>query len=75
MMVEFSNLYISYLAGLFAPLGAVCVLPLYPAFISFLSKKSEGKEFSIPKLTWIITFGIILSMFLEIGRASCRERV
>lgn len=61
-MVNFSSLYISYLAGLFAPLGAVCVLPLYPAFISFLSEK-KGK-YSISKLTWVITSGIVISMFL-----------
>lgn len=62
-MVSFFNLYASYFAGVFAPLGAVCILPLYPAFISFLSGKSD-KKVSIPKLTWIATFGIILSMFL-----------
>jgi|TARA_Y100000310_G_C20598816_1_gene771917 hypothetical protein len=30
------NIWISFLAGLFAPLGAVCVLPLYPGFLAYL---------------------------------------
>ena len=36
---------ISFLAGLFAPLGAVCVLPLYPGFLAWLANQAgEGDE-------------------------------
>jgi cytochrome c-type biogenesis protein len=66
-------------AGLFAPIGAVCVLPLYPGFLSYLATQVSGKvgrkvngiqghEKSIQKklilFGVIVTFGVILSMFL-----------
>lgn len=60
------NFWLSFLAGLFAPLGAVCVLPLYPAFLSYLSSQlptqEDGKQ--IIKLGWMVTFGVITSMFI-----------
>lgn len=34
----------SFLLGLATPLTAVCVLPLYPGFISYLSKQFDGSE-------------------------------
>jgi len=60
------NFWISFLAGLFAPLAAVCVLPLYPAFLAYLSNQFSGEE---SKKTFIllgllVTFGVISSMFL-----------
>jgi cytochrome c-type biogenesis protein len=39
-----SNLWISFLAGLFAPLGAVCVLPLYPGFLAYLASQLSVKS-------------------------------
>ena len=33
------NLGSTFLLGLLTPLTAVCVLPLYPGFLSFLSRK------------------------------------
>ena len=64
LMVEvILNFWISFLAGLFAPLGAVCVLPLYPGFLAFLASKDEG-EGSVVKFGWIITAGVIVSMFV-----------
>jgi len=38
------NLASSFVLGLLTPLTAVCVLPLYPGFLSFLSGKlaTEG---------------------------------
>ena len=60
------NFWLSFLAGILAPLGAVCVLPLYPGFVTYLSsqlsKKDDPKQ--IIKLTWVITSGVIISMFL-----------
>ena len=67
------NLWFSFLAGLFAPLGAVCVLPLYPGFLAYLASQvknettglSEGtNQKTILVFSFIIALGIILSMFL-----------
>ncbi len=57
------NFLVSYLAGLFAPLGAVCILPLYPGFLSYLASQ-EGGEDNAVKFGWIVTSGVITSMFL-----------
>ncbi|NYT05720.1 MAG: cytochrome C biogenesis protein [Methanomicrobiales archaeon] len=38
-----ASLALSFVAGLAAPLGAVCVLPLYPAFLAFLAGQAGGK--------------------------------
>jgi cytochrome c-type biogenesis protein len=35
---------IAFAAGLLAPLGAVCVLPLYPGYLSFLSRQAGAAE-------------------------------
>jgi cytochrome c-type biogenesis protein len=62
----FTNFWLSFLAGLFAPLGAVCVLPLYPGFLAFLSNKL-GRDKDRKKLIYlslVIMSGIISSMFL-----------
>ncbi len=67
MISPFINLWLSFLAGLFAPIGAVCVLPLYPAFLSYLSKQLDGKSKIKNKpvfLGWVITAGVIFSLFL-----------
>ena len=62
------NFWISFLAGLFAPLAAVCVLPLYPAFLAYLSNQFTGesreskKSFVLLGLT--VAFGVILSLFI-----------
>lgn len=57
------NFWISFLAGLFAPLGAVCVLPLYPGFLAYLASQ-EGAEKNVVKFGWIITAGVVTSMFV-----------
>lgn len=60
----------SLFAGLFAPLGAVCVLPLYPGFLSYLAGQVTDKEDEqamkrkIIMLGLIVTLGVILSMGL-----------
>jgi cytochrome c-type biogenesis protein len=58
-----SNLIGSFLAGLFAPLGAVCVLPLYPGFLAYLANqvKDERKN-TLIFLGLITTFGVVTSM-------------
>lgn len=60
------NFWISFLAGLFAPLVAVCVIPLYPAFLAYLSNQVSGKESkkTIIFLGLIVASGVISSMFL-----------
>ena len=59
------NLLVSFLAGLFAPLGAVCVLPLYPGFLAFLAGQMGPKsKHSFLKLGLSVTFGVITSLFI-----------
>ncbi|MBT3836492.1 cytochrome C biogenesis protein [Candidatus Woesearchaeota archaeon] len=55
----------SLFAGLFAPLGAVCVLPLYPGFLSYLAGQlttEEDLSKKIKLLGIVVTLGVILSM-------------
>ena len=56
----------AFLLGLATPLTAVCVLPLYPAFLSFLagqfSKKTTKGQYALLGLT--ITLGVIIFMLL-----------
>jgi cytochrome c-type biogenesis protein len=66
MVSALLNIWISFLAGLFAPLGAVCVLPLYPGFLAYLAGNLSGKESkkTIVMFGVIVTLGVIISMFL-----------
>ncbi|MBT3642359.1 hypothetical protein HN604_04165 [archaeon] len=66
------NYWLSFFAGIIAPLAAVCVLPLYPGFLAYLASIATGNNTSpnpketgkqIIKFAWIITAGIITSMF------------
>jgi cytochrome c-type biogenesis protein len=67
-MVSFAlNIWISFLAGLFAPLGAVCVLPLYPGFLAYLANQTAGRKDAkkiIVLLGVLVTLGVIASMLL-----------
>lgn len=66
-MNDFANLYLSFFAGILSPLGAVCVLSIYPAFISFISNKFDSNlpfRSRMVILTWILVSGVLLSMFL-----------
>ncbi len=60
------NLWISFIAGLFAPLGAVCILPLYPGFLAYLSAKLSGKESkkTIVLLGVVVMTGVMMSMLV-----------
>lgn len=72
MVGTLANFWISFLAGLFAPIGAVCVLPLYPGFLAYLattfssSEKTpeENTKKKIILLGFIVMLGVVTSMFL-----------
>jgi cytochrome c-type biogenesis protein len=57
----------AFLLGLATPLGAVCVLPIYPGFLVYLSTQVSAEKTSrttIFLFGLIITSGVILFMFL-----------
>jgi cytochrome c-type biogenesis protein len=71
----------SFVLGLLTPLGAVCVLPLYPGFIAFLSNKFTGEEskkmfvmFGLVVVSGIIAFmlalGLIFTTILQTSLTS-----
>lgn len=54
----------AFLAGLYAPLGSPCILPLYPGFLAFLAGK-QGKylrRFSFVSLGLLVVAGILVSL-------------
>ena len=57
--------FLSFLAGLYTPLGSVCALPLYPGFLAFLAGQ-EGKRtrFSTIPFGLAVTAGVMGGMFL-----------
>lgn len=62
-----SSISTAFVLGLLTPLTAACVLPLYPGFLAYLSNQLSGKESdkkTIALFGVIITFGVILFMFL-----------
>jgi cytochrome c-type biogenesis protein len=54
----------SFILGLLTPLGAVCVLPLYPGFIAYLANRNEERRASTIALGLLVTLGVLLFMFL-----------
>ena len=61
------NLTSTFMLGLLTPLTAVCVLPLYPGFLSFLSRKlstEKGNRGRPVALGGLVTSGVILFMLL-----------
>lgn len=54
----------AFLAGLYAPLGSPCVIPLFPGFLSFLTGTGSGGDRRHSMLTFgvIVAAGVILSM-------------
>lgn len=61
------TLWEAFFLGLATPLGAVCVLPIYPGFLVYLSTQVSGREAgkkTIFLFGLIITIGVILFMFL-----------
>jgi cytochrome c-type biogenesis protein len=59
-------LWLSFLAGLYAPIGSPCALVLYPGYLSFLAGM-KGKEYrwtSPLTLGIAVAFGVIISLLL-----------
>jgi len=54
----------AFLAGLYAPLGSPCVIPLYPGFLSFLAGTgaSSERKHSMLMLGCVVAAGVIISM-------------
>ena len=51
-------LWEAFFLGLVTPLGAVCVLPIYPGFLVYLSSQISARE---PGRTTIFLFGLVIS--------------
>jgi cytochrome c-type biogenesis protein len=52
------DISVPFVLGLLTPLGAVCILPLYPAFVAALSNQLSREE-PDPKI--IVLFGLVMS--------------
>lgn len=72
----FTEFLSSFLLGLATPLTAVCVLPLYPGFISYLSKQFDGSESRrtyalfgslvvAGVMSFMLTLGIVFSTVIQ----------
>lgn len=62
-----SNIITSFSLGVLTPLTAVCVLPLYPGFISYLSnkiEKAENKKRSLYYFGILVVLGVVTFMTL-----------
>jgi cytochrome c-type biogenesis protein len=62
-LVDFS----SFILGLLTPLTAVCVLPLYPAFLAYIANQfssGEGSKKTYALFGTLITLGVITFMLL-----------
>ncbi|PSG99072.1 MAG: cytochrome C biogenesis protein [Nanohaloarchaea archaeon SW_7_43_1] len=76
----------SFVLGLLTPLTAACVLPLYPGYISYLSKQFSGEEsqktyalFGVVVVGGVMSFmlglGLIFSALLQLSLTSVIETV
>lgn len=65
-MVTASQLGSSFALGLATPLTAVCVLPLYPSFLAYLSNQAEERRLSGTLLSLLVASGVI-SFMLVVG--------
>ncbi len=67
MINLFYNLIQALILGLLTPLTAVCVLPLYPAFLTYLSNQinsDSNDKNQVLKLGIIISLGVITFMLI-----------
>ncbi len=53
-----------FILGLLTPLTAVCVLPLFPGFIAFLSQQSNLGKYGIALFGLLVSIGVLAFMFL-----------
>lgn len=76
--------WLSFLAGIYASVGAPCALVLYPGYISFLAGRSGDKEHryepftlgflvAIGVIVAMLTGGLIFSALLETGGGAARN--
>ena len=66
-MEALAELGAAFVLGLLTPLGAVCVLPLYPAFLVYLSSQLKGEHHGRLVILYfglIIVSGVIVFMVL-----------
>ncbi len=61
--MAFGILVTAFVLGVLTPLGALCVLPLYPGFLAYIANQGK-KKISILILGILVTLGVILFMFL-----------
>jgi len=63
-----TDFFTSFILGLLTPLTAVCVLPLYPAFLAYLANQFSGSDKENRKhyamFGLLITLGVITFMLL-----------
>lgn len=52
-----------YLAGLMTPLGAVCVIPLYPGYVALLAGSAKDEGVSPATIGVLVAVGVIGGMF------------
>lgn len=54
----------AFLAGIYAPVGSPCVIPLFPGFLAFLAGKSGGidRTHSMFSLGLVVAAGVLVSM-------------
>ena len=54
----------AFLAGVYAPVGSPCVIPLFPGFLAFLAGRSSGSDrtFSMFSLGLVVAAGVLVSM-------------
>jgi len=82
-----ADLLSAFVLGLLTPLGAVCVLPLYPGFLAFLSKQASGDSsnkkaiilsgvyVTLGVISFMALLGIIFTSLLEISLTNVVEIV
>jgi cytochrome c-type biogenesis protein len=63
-MDTFTLFWLSFLAGIYASVGAPCALVLYPGYISFLAGKSGDERYRYEPFTLgiLVAIGVIVAM-------------
>lgn len=54
----------AFLAGVYAPVGSPCVIPLFPGFLAFLAGGGggSGRKYSLFSLGMVVAAGVLISM-------------